>query len=199
MPTRSRHGWAHAAVQMFLAQTWPEKELIIIDDMREPSFPHGVIGAGVQHHLAPRYPVGAKRNLAVSRSAGEIIMHWDSDDIYSPDRMEYQVGMLLENPDADLVGFHRMQFVDEEAGRRYQYFCSPGHAIGVSHCYRREAWEKKRFNQVDQGEDEAFLNGLRVLTTDAEHRIVARIHSGNTCAKRPMIARNPAQWELLPA
>lgn len=196
MPTRGRHQWAADAVRMFQEQTWPHKELVVIDDQMDRSFPNGLSGPGIQYHLAPRVTIGEKRNLAVSRSLGVIIMHWDSDDIYRADRMEHQVNLLLACG-ADLTGYYEMEFVDADSGARYMYHASPGYAIGVSQCYWRDTWEKMRFDSVNEGEDSNFLNGRAVFCVPADGRIIARIHNDNTSDKRIRIPENPAQWQRI--
>lgn len=201
MPTRLRGEMADAAVRMFHDQTWARKELIIIDDVTGRSFDRFATGwnpDGVYYGLAPNLTIGEKRNVAIANASGEIIMHWDSDDIYSPDRMLDQVIRLLENDGAEMTGYHAMEFVDEAGQHRYLYDCGPGHAIGVSMCYWRSAWEFRRFRHIEEGEDMDFARGRRIASAPADGRIVARIHEGNTSDKRTAIARNPAMWKSIP-
>lgn len=195
MPTRGRPEWAADAVRMFLAQTWPKRELVIIDDKTVPSFPRGITAEGVRYYAEPCFNVGAKRNLAVSRATGEIIMHWDSDDIYTAGRMEHQANLLIRKG-VDLVGYHEMEFIDVD-GPRYSYRASAGYAIGVSQTYWRDVWLERAFEAIDSGEDNAFLNGRTVFCCPAEGRIVARIHGDNTSDKRKMVRANPQQWRRI--
>src|SRR5678815_5053812 len=135
MPTRGRRGWAADAVRMFKEQTYAHKELVIVDDQMEPSFASGVPDPGIIYVKAPRIPVGGKRNLACSRARGQIIVHWDSDDVYRMDRIAHQVTMLLEN-DVDLVGYNELDFEDVDTGEQYVYVSSSQlYAAGVSLCY----------------------------------------------------------------
>jgi glycosyltransferase involved in cell wall biosynthesis len=196
MPTKGRKRWAQEACVMFFNQTYPRKELVIVDDASDPSFnifspPLGTVFS-VERHMK----IGEKRNLAVSRASGEIIMHWDSDDIYRADRMAYQAAFLIESG-AQAVGFNVMEFIDEERKERYEYRAKVQYAIGVSLCYWRDTWERKKFNPVDSGEDNDFIAGLDVRSVPADGRIVARIHSGNTAEKRKLIPQNTAQWRRL--
>jgi hypothetical protein len=62
MPTRARPQFAREAVDLFLAQTWPNKELVILDDEEHPSFPSGIAGDGIRYEqLRFTLTVGAKR------------------------------------------------------------------------------------------------------------------------------------------
>jgi len=191
MPTRGRAKLAAEAVQMFREQTYENRELIIIDDRAEPSFQDAPEGS--VYFLESSLTIGAKRNLACSRASGEVILHWDSDDRYSPDRIEHQVGLLLSH-DVDMVGYNIMEFEDVANGRRYLYNGAPGYCIGVSQCYWRDTWEQRPFADVQIGEDESFWFGRRVYSEPAGERIVARIHSGNTSDKRVSIAEGNCKW-----
>lgn len=206
MPTRKRCSWALQALDMFLEQTYPLCELVIVDDQMEPSFPNwatieaSIAKGRVQYWREPRLTVGGKRNLAISRAKGQIIMHWDSDDIYTKDRMTHQVRALCEG-NYDLVGYNTMEFVDEERRQRWLYNGIPGYCIGVSLTFWRDIWEELPFTNVDKGEDSSFFYGhanRRSKAVDAGGRIVARIHSGNTCDKREDIPKDPMRWQQIP-
>lgn len=195
MPTRGRTGWATDAVRMFLAQTWPAKELVIIDDRNDPSFLHGCTDPTVKYWIEPSFNIGMKRNLAISRSVGAIVMHWDSDDIYAPERMAEQANLLIETG-ADLVGYYAMEFIDV-AGPRYLYRANCAYAIGVSQTYWMETWQTRPFQLLETGEDSAFLVGRNIVCCPAKNRIIARIHSGNTSDKRRWIGLAPQQWHRI--
>lgn len=198
MPTRGRQQWAREALDMFLVQTWPVKELVIVDDLMEPSFPRFVdLGANVIRIPAARYSIGQKRNMAVSRASGSMLMHWDSDDIYTPDRMEHQVQTLLANEQADLAGYDEMEFIDVERNERWRFRANKTYAAGVSMTYWRETWEARRFDASNSGEDSAFAKDRHIVSTASGGRIVARIHSGNTCTKRDLIRQHPDEWERI--
>ena len=196
MPTRGRRGWAADAVRMFKEQTYAHKELVIVDDQMEPSFASGVPDSGIIYVKALRITVGGKRNLACSRASGQIIVHWDSDDVYRMDRIAHQVTMLLEN-DVDMVGYNELDFEDVDTGKQYVYVSSSQlYAAGVSLCYWRDTWEQRPFDSVDVGEDNEFQKDRRILCCPADGRITARIHHGNTAEKRSQIPNNSHCWVL---
>lgn len=194
MPTRGRRAWAAEALQMFQHQTYPNKELVIVDDFADPSFEQAP--ADTVYIVAPSSTIGGKRNLACSRASGQIICHWDSDDMYSPERIASQVAQLLAS-EADLVGYHIMPFVEADGQRRtFMYHGSISYPIGVSMMYWRDSWAAKPFEAVNVGEDSAFLAGRKCAAFDgSDGLIVAQIHGGNTSEKRQYFHLTH-QWRL---
>lgn len=183
MPTRGRQVWAQQALEMFRAQTYPNTEMVIIDDASEPSFiipPHGVV-----YERAPQMTIGAKRNVACSRASGTIICHWDSDDRYMPERIASQVRQLLDS-DVDLVGYCALEFEEADGPRRRWEFRSsdPNCCVGVSMMYWRDSWEERPFTTENVGEDTSFMLTRSHRGFEPEGLIIGRIHNGNTSDKR---------------
>lgn len=204
MPTSRRPEMARDAVRMFRAQTWPYKELVILDDSLTPSFPDGEYQVGLNpgcifyEQESWRLTIGEKRNICCANAAGQIIMHWDSDDFYAPDRILDQAVRLLENPLLDMTGYHSMEFVDEANQARWMYDAGPGHAIGVSQCYWKRTWQEREFKHIDISEDMDFVAGRSLISAPANRRIIARIHEGNSCNKVNLPHKYPDLWKPLP-
>ena len=88
MPTFNRRAFIPLALKRFLAQDYPNKELVIVDDGAEAI--GNLVNAvpGVRYiRLNQRLSIGAKRNLACREARGELIAQWDDDDWYAPDRL----------------------------------------------------------------------------------------------------------------
>lgn len=190
MPTRGRQAYASEAVRLFEAQTYPHLELVIIDDRDNPSFPHGISGERIHYHaMQKRVKIDAKRNVACSRAQGELICHWDDDDVSVPARITEQVSLLLSSG-ADMVGFNSMVFIDEEKGEAWRYHNDRSdYAIGTSLLYRRSVWERMPFRLGEgknDGEDTDFVNTNRRLlkAVDANNLMLARTHSRNTSPRK---------------
>jgi glycosyltransferase involved in cell wall biosynthesis len=199
MPTADRRRFVPDAIENFLAQTYPNGELVIVDDGSD------AVGDLVPEHPAIRYVrldgklnTGVKRNAACAVARGEIIVHWDDDDWSAPDRVEVQVAALLDG--ADVCGLRDLLFYHRAAneGWRYRY---PPHArpwvAGGTMCYWRSVWETHPFADVRQGEDTQFVWSQRSLAVHAIDRrdlYVATIHPGNTSVKRTSGRR----WSAVP-
>src|SRR5947207_144911 len=97
MPTRNRRAFLAQAVKLFLAQDYPNKELVTLEDGEECNWD---VMAGTNYHYLgnTHLTIGYKRNFAMwSRIAhGDILCHWDDDDYYGPQRLSVQVQPILD-------------------------------------------------------------------------------------------------------
>lgn len=194
MPTRGRRELAARALASFLAQTWLNKELVVLDDRDDPSFAAD-LPSGVRRIVSvQRLSVGAKRNVAVAQARGDIIVHFDSDDWSAPDRITEQAVRLLRS-DYLITGYNSMLFTDGSDWWRYKG--AEGYALGTSLMYRRRAWLDRAFPNEQISEDTAFISGRRVLTVDARDVMVAWVHAGNTSEKREAMTRAKKQYQHL--
>lgn len=183
MPTRGRPDFAVSALEDWRRQTWPARELIILDDADARSFSSAPGGDCVRYILLPsRRSIGAKRNIAASHARGQIICHWDDDDRSAPGRIADQLNRLLASG-CQVTGYNEVEFVDQR-GRRWIYKSPPDYAVGSSLMYYRDFWINNPFPDVDVGEDNAFVTRARALGTlvvaPARGMLLASIHDGNT-------------------
>lgn len=196
MPTRGRVKLAAEAVRCFAEQDYAEKELIILDDLNDRSFPSGsqyLAGMGIRvlYFLHASRCIAEKRNLCADLTRGEILFHTDSDDWSHPGRMSSQVKLLEESGKA-AVGYHSMLFHVEPEGPALKYMNpDPGYAIGTSLCYTKEFWRSHAFrtpaDTPTYGEDNMFVAAAHkaneLISVDAGQFMVARIHPDNTAHK----------------
>ncbi|MGH9866926.1 MAG: glycosyltransferase [Candidatus Polarisedimenticolia bacterium] len=117
MPTYNRRALAALALQSFLYQDYPHRELLVVDDGEDPIGDLLSEAPGVRYFRLPsRRPLGAKRNFACEQASGEIIAQWDDDDWYAPERLSYQVGPILLGQ-ADLTGLENACVLEPAHGR----------------------------------------------------------------------------------
>ncbi|GLY66495.1 glycosyltransferase [Amycolatopsis taiwanensis] len=100
MVTKDRPSLAQRAIRCFLAQTYPSKELVVVDDGPSDALEQFVRDLGDErirfHRLPPAgQPLGALRNIAVDRARGTYVCQWDDDDLYDPERIEVQMAAIL--------------------------------------------------------------------------------------------------------
>jgi len=163
MPTYERRRYIPQALQSFLQQDYPNRELIVVDDGKD------AIGdlvdklPNVRYFHVARTSIGAKRNLACKHAAGEIIAHWDDDDWYSPDRLRYQVMPIVAGK-ADLTGLENAFVLELPHGEFWT--TAPalhqrlfvGNVHGGTLVYRKELWSQGlRYPEINLAEDAWML------------------------------------------
>jgi glycosyltransferase involved in cell wall biosynthesis len=105
IPTHNRAHWVGEAVDSVLAQTYPNLELIVVDDGSTDNTRERLLSYGDRltyvHH--PHGQVAAL-NLGIARARGKYIALLDDDDAWLPDKLRLQIPVLEESPDIGFVG-----------------------------------------------------------------------------------------------
>jgi hypothetical protein len=189
MPTYNRRQYVPQAIQYFLRQDYPSRELIIVDDGSEPVDDLIPPDSRIRYvRLNTRMILGAKRNLACGLAQGTIIAHWDDDDWIAPHRLRYQVE-VLEREKADLCGASRQLYYNPSTNRAwlYEYPMSIRRWLaGNTLCYRKAFWVKNPFSEIAVGEDTRFAWSpkARNAVVVPDHTFyVGLVHSANTSRK----------------
>jgi cellulose synthase/poly-beta-1,6-N-acetylglucosamine synthase-like glycosyltransferase len=103
MPTRSRPEFVRRALAQIAAQDYPRhkiKQVVVVDDS-DAAFRL----SADDFKLTPSVPVeyvvleepasvGAKRNLAAEQATGQVVVHWDDDDVFSAQRLRASVAPI---------------------------------------------------------------------------------------------------------
>ncbi len=85
MPTFDRRRFVPDAIDGFWSQTYPDRELVIVDDGTDPIADLVPDDPMIRYvRLDQRLKTGAKRNAACRAARGDVIVHWDDDDWSSP-------------------------------------------------------------------------------------------------------------------
>lgn len=106
------------AVQSALAQTWPELEVVIVDDgSTDPETLHLLGSANWPRtrifHQSNTGPAAA-RNLAIQNAEGDYILPLDADDTIDPSYAEKGVAVLDARPEVGCVYCKAMKFGAED-------------------------------------------------------------------------------------
>lgn len=193
LPTKDRAAFIPYAIQSYQSQTYPAKELIIVDNGDDSTEAMVQLHASVDiryYRVSGNLTTGEMRNLCAKYAQGEFICHFDSDDWSAPERVTDQVTRL--GLFGVLTGYHAMLFYDERDDKCYQWSMphSPvRYALGTSLCYRRVWWKYHPFHSLRIGEDMRFFQqALReanrlVETVPAGPLMVARVHNHQTSRK----------------
>lgn len=116
IPVYNYEKYVAEAIQSAVDQSFPEKEIIVVDDGSSDA--SGEIaqsfGDAITYIRQDRGGNGAARNLGVSRSEGDYLSFLDADDRWHPTKIAQEVGLLESNPQLDGVRSLVHEFVSPE-------------------------------------------------------------------------------------
>lgn len=143
------------AIQSFLLQDYPKKELIVLNDCPGQELVCDAPGVRVVN-VSERFPsLGDKRNAGVALARGDLIATWDDDDISLPWRLSLSVQML---GNADYFNPQRAWFRNAGAMDKRD-----GFIVGANmSLFRREALRAiGGYPSLTLGEDQVFDKAMR--------------------------------------
>lgn len=118
IPTYNRADLLPQTVESCLAQTYPNLEIIVVDDGSTDSTAEmmGRYGDRIVYVRQDRQGMLKARRYGLRQASGEFIAFLDSDDLILPTKIERQVQMLTERPEAGLC--HGWYYTVDEQGRK---------------------------------------------------------------------------------
>jgi glycosyltransferase involved in cell wall biosynthesis len=207
MPTSNRRAFIPLALTCFRAQTYSNKELVVIDDGSDPVADLLQDSPDVRYVRIPqRLTIGAKRNLACREAQGEIIAHWDDDDWYAPDRLERQIAPIAEGQ-ADMTGLANRFVLEMPLG---QFWTTTDHLhrrmfVGDVHggtlVYSRSILNGSiRYPEINLAEDaflirEALRRNKRLLRLENSGSFVYLRHARNAWRFETGRFIDPSGWQ----
>ena len=126
IPVYNAAAFLAEAVDSVLAQTVLPLEIVVVDDGSTDSSPEVVAryGRALRYHYQANAGIGAARNQGVRLSKGALLAFLDADDLWSPDKLAWQIEALENHPQVDMVFGHMEHFfspdLEEEARARLQ-------------------------------------------------------------------------------
>jgi glycosyltransferase involved in cell wall biosynthesis len=112
MPVFDVVAYLGEAIESVLAQTYPHWELLLCDDgstdgSTEIARRYAAADPARIRYLAHEdrgnHGASATRNLGIAAARGEVIALLDGDDVWLPNKLEEQLAILAERPDADAL------------------------------------------------------------------------------------------------
>lgn len=128
MPSWNTERYIGKSIQSVLNQTYPNWELIIIDDCSGDNTDN-VVQSYLYDSRIKYYKnnknVGAARtrNRALRKAKGEWIAFLDSDDLWDPRKLERQISFMKEND--CVLSYHEYEKIDERDTRLNIYVSGP--------------------------------------------------------------------------
>lgn len=206
-PTANRPDMLKRCIEMFLAQDYENKEMIIVgDDFELPEnikpFPFNKVHFYSNCMELPS--IGAKRNRACSFANGEIIIHMDDDDYYSPQWISKSVEALQgsghKGQKPNLTGLSKAYFHNQANGKSYLWDNSRGqpYVCEATMCYYKAVWERFKFPNTNRGEGASFCaNAGYIKPHEHINDFVAMLHGGNTASHKEINKMKPVSNSIV--
>ena len=143
IPAYDGSAYLSEAIESILAQTAPPGEIIVVDDGSSDGTIEPASRYPVRVLRTPHRGIGPARNRGVGASSGELIAFLDSDDLWTPRKLELQTAALAAEA-ADIVFGHQEEFVSPDADPRPlrpPYPPGPGNSASLA-LIRRPAFER---------------------------------------------------------
>lgn len=105
IPCYNAERWIAQAIQSALDQTYPHKEVIIVNDGSTDNSLEIVqsFGAHIQWETGKNRGGNVARNRLLELSTGEWLQYLDADDYLLPDKVEQQIRFIAQVPQTDVI------------------------------------------------------------------------------------------------
>ena len=134
MPVYNSERYLAEAIASVLGQTYPDFELIIVDDGSTDGSA-AIVEAYARRDsriqfmpLRENRGIASTRNHGIAAASGEYVAMMGNDDICLPDRLRRQVNFLDANPPIGVVGGN-IHVVDQDLGFRFESNLPLEHAL----------------------------------------------------------------------
>lgn len=102
IPCFNAQAFVGEAIASALAQTWPAVEVVVVDDGSTDESLRVIesFGSRIRWTSTPNRGGSAARNLGLEMASGELIQFLDADDLLRREKLERQLPVVRESPDA---------------------------------------------------------------------------------------------------
>lgn len=187
MVTANRKKIAERSILCFKRQTYPNKELIIIDDGEEDyrDILTGIPQSDLRYIRVPKddhLRLGGLRNLSLEAAEGDFLVQWDDDDWYHDDRITLQAKVLQNGFDACCLSYSLIHIQDGEF-KDTPFIGSLTHGIpgSIMHISSDEIY----YPNYPKAEDTVYLNQWKkkkytIMPKDMAYLFIRCYHGSNT-------------------
>jgi glycosyltransferase involved in cell wall biosynthesis len=200
--TLSRKRFWPDILRCFSAQTYPNKELVlVVDNVLEADALLSMIPRGTVIVIDDWASLGDKRNAGCEFARGSIIAHLDDDNLYAPGHLAHLVEDLTTSGKA-VAGYtstimREMRRVTVGGKETSGWWMLRTEIMPLA--YRRDWWMDHRFESINVGEDNTFVaeaekRGQTVDAGDGHLYHCIRNHAG--CVSGRVVIEGPDCREL---
>ena len=121
IPCHNAAPWLAATLESALAQTWPHREIIVVDDGStdgSAAIAQSFASRGVRTIGQPNAGASAARNHALREARGDFFQFLDADDLLSPGKIALQLDLLAACPPGTVATCAWGRFTADPAAAR---------------------------------------------------------------------------------
>jgi glycosyltransferase involved in cell wall biosynthesis len=183
IPVYNGERFVSEAIESASSQTYPQKEIVVVDDGSRDSTPEVLRSCGDSIKVVSQENSGPSvaRNRGMEEASGAFFAFLDSDDLWVPEKLEAQMDRFRHRPDLELVSGHVKSFWIpelEEEGRLFgdhPYHRERPRFIPSTVLARRSVFERLGGYdpELRNGEDTDWI--IRMMKTGTEYEILPRL------------------------
>lgn len=194
-PTYNRRKFLPNLVRQFRYQTYLQEfmELIILDD--SPTSNEDIIPkiSNIKYtHLEEKLLLGKKRNHLNSLATGDIIVCFDDDDYYAPERVAHAVSKL-EASSALIAGSSIIHIYYKQLDKVLEFGpYAPNHGTNGTMAYKKEFLLNHSYlDDKEKAEEAHFTNNFTepLVQLNPQRVMLCLAHDNNTVNKDPFIEK----------
>ncbi len=194
-PTFNRRPFFYGLIKCIENQTYPKEllEWIIVDDGTDKI--EDIIkdiDMVKYFKIDEKMKLGRKRNFMHEKCSGDIIIYFDDDDYYPPERISHAVNMLLTHPKALCGGSSDLNIYFNHNHLIYKFGpYGEKHATAGTFAFRKELLKTQKYNDdASLAEEKYFLNDYTIpfVQFESKKTILVISHKQNTFDKKLLLS-----------
>ena len=187
-PTKNKPSIVKDAIECFNNQTYPNKELILVTNDKNPHLPYlktleceniKLIYASYETVL------GELRNISVDNASGKYVAIWDDDDIHHKDRLQVQLDILKKSKGKEACFLRRVLFHDINSGDKgilKEWWGNEASMLALKSAMPR--YDNTKSIAEDTPVKVFFLTRGKGVIIQQPQLYIYRFHGNNTCEQR---------------
>ena len=127
IPCCNTERWIGEAIDSALAQTWPAKEVVVLDDGSKDQSLEIIkrFGDRIRFESGPNRGANAARNRLLELAHGDWLQYLDADDYLLPEKVAKQMKLVVARPKIDIVFGPVIMEHRNEAKTRHEFLPIP--------------------------------------------------------------------------
>jgi len=188
IPTFNRKAFSQLIYLNIRSQSYPFiREVIVADDGEDSERLVLDVPFTVLYYKVPRMSIGEKRNFLVSKSTGDYLAHFDTDDIYHSDYLSTSIFNLIKTGKG-LSGSSDMIMLDTATNKTYKQRCINMDMLNeATMVYTRKYADANKFSNTMSSEGISFCKIADIIETRIEDIMVCLCHKTNTVDKKQWV------------